>query len=61
MTETQQDLIAFEKLAQMRESFLKEIGKVVIGQQEILEHLLIALLSQGHSLLVGVPGWQKHS
>ena len=45
MTEKQQDLIAFEKLAQMRESFLKEIGKVVIGQQEILEHLLIALLS----------------
>ena len=31
MTETQQDLIAFEKLAQMRESFLKEIGKVVIA------------------------------
>ena len=59
MTEKQQDLIAFEKLAQMRESFLKEIGKVVIGQQEILEHLLIALLSQGHSLLVGVPGLAK--
>ena len=59
MTETQQDLIAFEKLAQMKESFLKEIGKVVIGQQEILEHLLIALLSQGHSLLVGVPGLAK--
>ncbi len=59
MTEKQQDIIAFEKLAQMRESFLKEIGKVVIGQQEILEHLLIALLSQGHSLLVGVPGLAK--
>ena len=59
MTEAQQDLIAFEKLAQMKESFLKEIGKVVIGQQEILEHLLIALLSQGHSLLVGVPGLAK--
>ena len=59
MTETQQDLIAFEKLVQMRESFLKEIGKVVIGQRDILEHLLIALLSQGHSLLVGVPGLAK--
>jgi len=59
MTEKQQDLIAFEKLAQMRESFLKEIGKVIIGQQDILEHLLIALLSQGHSLLVGVPGLAK--
>ena len=59
MTETQQDLIAFEKLTQIKESFFKEIGKVIIGQQNILEHLLIALLSQGHTLLVGVPGLAK--
>ena len=59
MTETQQDLMAFEKLTQIKESFLKEIGKVIIGQQNILEHLLIALLSQGHTLLVGVPGLAK--
>jgi MoxR-like ATPase len=59
MTETQQDLMAFEKLTQIKESFFKEIGKVIIGQQNILEHLLIALLSQGHTLLVGVPGLAK--
>ena len=59
MTETQQDLIAFEKLTQIKESFFKEIGKVIIGQQTILEHLLIALLCQGHTLLVGVPGLAK--
>tara|TARA_A100001011_G_scaffold399349_1_gene507577 strand:+ start:3161 stop:4156 length:996 start_codon:yes stop_codon:yes gene_type:complete len=59
MKETQQDLIAFEKLTQIKESFFKEIGKVIIGQQTILEHLLIALLSQGHTLLVGVPGLAK--
>ena len=51
MTETQQDLMAFEKLTKMKESFFKEIGKVIIGQENILEHLLIALLSQGHTLL----------
>ena len=56
MTETQQDLASFEKLAQARESFLSEVGKVVIGQHDILDHLLIALLAQGHSLIVGVPG-----
>ena len=56
MTETQQDLASFEKLAQARQSFLSEVGKVVIGQHEILDHLLIALLAQGHSLIVGVPG-----
>ena len=59
MTETQQDLASFEKLAQARESFLSEVGKVVIGQHEILDHLLIALLAQGHSLIVGVPGLAK--
>ena len=59
MTETQQDLMAFEKLTQIKESFFKEIGKVIIGQQNILEHLLIALLCQGHTLLVGVPGLAK--
>ncbi len=59
MTEKQQDLMAFEKLTQMKNDFMKEIGKVVIGQKDILEHLLIALLSQGHSLLVGVPGLAK--
>ena len=59
MTETQQDLMAFEKLTQIKESFFKEIGKVIIGQENILEHLLIALLSQGHTLLVGVPGLAK--
>ena len=42
-----------------QESFFKEIGKVIIGQENILEHLLIALLSQGHTLLVGVPGLAK--
>ncbi len=59
MTETQQDLASFEKLARAKESFLSEVGKVVIGQHDVLDHLLIALLAQGHSLLVGVPGLAK--
>jgi MoxR-like ATPase len=36
-----------------------EIGKVIIGQQEIIHQLTIALLSRGHCLLVGVPGLAK--
>ncbi len=59
MNEIQQDLTALEKLAQSRNDFFDEINKVVIGQQKILDHLLIALLSRGHSLLVGVPGLAK--
>jgi MoxR-like ATPase len=37
----------------------KEIGKAVIGQEEIIEELLIALLAGGHALLEGVPGLGK--
>ena len=59
MNNTQQYLIALEKLENSRKSFFNEINKIVIGQQKILEYLLIAILSRGHSLLVGVPGLAK--
>ena len=59
MTETQKDLAVLEELAKAKQSFFREVGKVVIGQQKILDHILIALLARGHSLLVGVPGLAK--
>ena len=37
----------------------EEIGKVIIGQQETVDQILIALFSRGHCLLVGVPGLAK--
>ena len=36
-----------------------EIGKVIIGQEEVIEQLLVSLLARGHCLLVGVPGLAK--
>ena len=36
-----------------------EIAKVIVGQDEIINQLLISLLSRGHCLLVGVPGLAK--
>tara|TARA_B100000029_G_scaffold472964_1_gene513948 strand:+ start:439 stop:1431 length:993 start_codon:yes stop_codon:yes gene_type:complete len=59
MKETQKDIEAFEGLIKTKNAFYEEISKVVIGQKEILDNLLIALLAQGHSLLVGVPGLAK--
>ena len=59
MIETQKDLAVLEELSKARQSFFSEMGKVVIGQQKILDHILIALLARGHSLLVGVPGLAK--
>ena len=36
-----------------------EVGKVIVGQTEVVEHLLIGMLARGHCLLVGVPGLAK--
>lgn len=59
MTDTTQDLAILDKLKDSRNQFFNEIGKAVIGQRKILDHMLIALLSKGHTLLVGVPGLAK--
>src|SRR6516162_1794616 len=46
-------------LAAAYERMTDQIGKVIIGQQPVIEQLLMALFSQGHCLLVGVPGLAK--
>jgi hypothetical protein len=60
MTETElQKLQAVERIAQLRRALLGELRKVIVGQTQIIEQLLIALLAKGHCLLIGVPGLAK--
>tara|TARA_Y100000590_G_scaffold67235_1_gene72906 strand:+ start:716 stop:1711 length:996 start_codon:yes stop_codon:yes gene_type:complete len=59
MNDNKKDLELLKKLAASRNHFYEEIGKSIIGQKEVLDHMLIALLSSGHTLLVGVPGLAK--
>jgi len=47
------------QLADAYKSMNEEIRKVIIGQQEIIDQLLISLFSRGHCLLIGVPGLAK--
>jgi MoxR-like ATPase len=42
-----------------RERVLGEMGKVIVGQQEVLNQMLVALFARGHCLLIGVPGLAK--
>ncbi|HJZ58884.1 MAG TPA: MoxR family ATPase [Gemmataceae bacterium] len=56
---TADELAAAEHLRTASDRILAECGKVIVGQEEVLEQLLIALLAQGHALLVGVPGLAK--
>jgi len=53
------DLKAVEQLKDAHLRIKNEIAKVIIGQDKVIEQLLIALLSSGHCLLVGVPGLAK--
>ena len=48
-----------ESLAEIKRSINKEIKKVIIGQDRVIEEFLIALFSSGHCLLEGVPGLAK--
>lgn len=46
-------------LAQARKKIEQEISKVIVGQNKVIEDILICLLSGGHCLLIGVPGLAK--
>ncbi len=56
---TPNDIRIIEQLARTRQAMHTEIRKVIIGQDEVLELLTMAMLSRGHCLLVGVPGLAK--
>ncbi len=59
LEETVRDEALVQELNTTYQRITEEIGKVIIGQREILEQLLIALFSRGHCVLVGVPGLAK--
>jgi MoxR-like ATPase len=48
-----------ERVAEGRERILAELGKVIVGQDEVIEQVLIALFTGGHCLITGVPGLAK--
>jgi MoxR-like ATPase len=53
------DVEAADALADVYKKLLAEIGKVIIGQQEVVRLVLTGIFCHGHSLLVGVPGLAK--
>ncbi|MEZ7900511.1 MAG: MoxR-like ATPase [Flavobacteriales bacterium] len=59
MTQFSSDAEAIDSLKVKYNLLNKEISKVIVGQDEVIKKVLIAILSNGHSLLVGVPGLAK--
>ena len=54
-----EDLKAIERLREANRSIQAELGKAIVGQNDVIEGLLTALFGNGHVLLVGVPGLAK--
>ncbi|MGB0775394.1 MAG: AAA family ATPase [Akkermansiaceae bacterium] len=53
------DVAAIDQLGKTYAALKQEIGKVIIGQEEVIEQLAICLFARGHALLMGVPGLAK--
>ena len=54
-----EDLEAVEKLKRAHSELTEQVGHVIVGQRNIVDQMLIAMLCSGHALLVGVPGLAK--
>jgi MoxR-like ATPase len=53
------DIKSLEKLSEAYKSVRQQLGKVIIGQNEVIEQLMISIFAKGHCLLEGVPGLAK--
>src|SRR5437016_11279713 len=60
MTDSQEiNVQALAKLAQQRSSLLDQLSRVIVGQSEVIENVLLTIFCGGHALIVGVPGLAK--
>jgi MoxR-like ATPase len=53
------DVQAVKKLTEAYQTITGQLGRVIVGQRQVIEELLIAMFARGHCLLVGVPGLAK--
>lgn len=53
------DVAEINKLVQKRKELKKEIAKIIVGQEEVIDQIVLSIFSGGHALLIGVPGLAK--
>src|SRR3954470_22935886 len=56
---TEDDVQAIDRLREAYGKLTAELGRVIVGQQEVIEQLAICLFARRHALLMGVPGLAK--
>ena len=49
------DIQAVEKLGQARDAIVTELRKTIVGMDDVIDEMMIAIFTRGHCLLVGVP------
>ncbi|GAB4280812.1 MAG: MoxR family ATPase [Marinilabiliales bacterium] len=59
MIQYKSDVEAVEALRKANEDIFKEVQKVIVGQQDIIHKVILSIFSNGHCLLIGVPGLAK--
>jgi MoxR-like ATPase len=59
MQSESQDIQSVEKLGATRDAIVGELRKVIVGMDDVIDEMMIAIFSRGHCLLVGVPGLAK--
>ena len=55
MSQQSSDIQLLKKLAQSTDNIRSEIGKIIVGQHDVVDQLLVSLFARGHFLVVGVP------
>ncbi|MEX0291439.1 MAG: AAA family ATPase [Flavobacteriaceae bacterium] len=53
------DVAAIENLVKKHSALKKEIAKIIVGQEKVIDQILLSIYTGGHSLLIGVPGLAK--
>ncbi len=56
---TQDELALAKKLGEARDKLTEEVHKIIVGQDDVIEQILMAIFCKGHCLMVGVPGLAK--
>ncbi|MCH7226290.1 AAA family ATPase [Haloferula sp. A504] len=59
MTDNTDDVKAVKQLGEARDAIVKELRKTIVGMDEVIDEMMIAIFARGHCLLVGVPGLAK--
>ena len=59
MADPSNDLALAQELRDKYASLQEQLGRVIVGQHEVIEQMLISIFCRGHALLVGVPGLAK--